>query len=412
MAVSAPSVPVATHLPPPSGCSSGKQRRVAPVSSLSAFSCSSLPSHAHRAHLPAPTAALSSSMLVTSSMFSSRNAFASTSICAWMSSKRPRTCATRLSASHDTPKVLPSLPGRSRRATTTASFSTSLGPSSMRTGTPRISYWLNFQPGRSLSLASSSTRTPAALRSRVTRSAASTIASRCFSFCQMGMTTTCVGAIAGGRRSPASSPCVMMSPPTMRVDTPHDVCHTCRCSPSSSWNCVPKALAKFCPRLWLVPACSALRSPIIASIVYVWSAPANFSMRLLRPQMTGMASTPSASSRYTSSICSVSASASSCVACAVWPSCHRNSSVRTNGRVRISQRTTLAHWLTSSGRSRYELTHWLNIWLTTVSEVGRTTSGSSSSLPPPCVTSASSGAKPSTWSASLAMNEYGMNEGK
>ena len=31
------------------------------------------------------------------------------------------------------------------------------------------------------------------------------------------------------------------------------------------------------------------------------------------------------------------------VACAVWPSCHRNSSVRTKGRVRISHRCTLAH---------------------------------------------------------------------
>ena len=80
--------------------------------------------------------------------------------------------------------------------------------------------------------------------------------------------------------------------------------------------------------------------------------------------------------------------------------------------MRISQRTTFAHWLTRSGKSRYELTHCENMWFTMVSEVGRTTSGSSSSLPPPCVTSASSGAKPSTWSASLAMNEYGMKLGK
>ncbi len=35
-----------------------------------------------------------------------------------------------------------------------------------------------------------------------------------------------------------------------------------------------------------------------------------------------------------------------------------------------------------------------------VSEVGRTTTGSSSSLPPPWVTTASSGLKPSTCSAS------------
>ena len=52
------------------------------------------------------------------------------------------------------------------------------------------------------------------------------------------------------------------------------------------------------------------------------------------------------------------------------------------------------------------------MWFTIVSDVGRTTSGSSSSLPPPCVTTASSGAKPSTWLASLVMNEYGMSCGK
>ena len=48
----------------------------------------------------------------------------------------------------------------------------------------------------------------------------------------------------------------------------------------------------------------------------------------------------------------VSSTASGSVACAVWPSCHRNSAVRRNIRVRISQRTTLHHWLISSGRSR------------------------------------------------------------
>ena len=42
-------------------------------------------------------------------------------------------------------------------------------------------------------------------------------------------------------------------------------------------------------------------------------------------------------------------------ACAVWPSCHRNSRVRTNGRVRISHRCTLAHWFTWAQRSSIEL---------------------------------------------------------
>ena len=40
-----------------------------------------------------------------------------------------------------------------------------------------------------------------------------------------------------------------------------------------------------------------------------------------------------------------SASASSAVACMVWPSCQRNSLVRRNGRVFFSQRTTEHHWL-------------------------------------------------------------------
>lgn len=55
------------------------------------------------------------------------------------------------------------------------------------------------------------------------------------------------------------------------------------------------------------------------------------------------ACTPSA---YTSSISRAVATASSLVACAVWPSCQRNSAERRKGRVRSSQRTTLAHWFT------------------------------------------------------------------
>ena len=48
----------------------------------------------------------------------------------------------------------------------------------------------------------------------------------------------------------------------------------------------------------------------------------------------------------------ISTTAAFVVACAVCPSCQRNSVVRKNKRVRISQRTTLAHWLISKGRSR------------------------------------------------------------
>ncbi len=94
------------------------------------------------------------------------------------------------------------------------------------------------------------------------------------------------------------------------------------------------------------------------------------------------------------------ARASSRVACAVCPSCQRNSLVRRKIRGRSSHRTTFAHWLSSSGRSRYESIHLAMNSPMTVSLVGRTTTGSASGLPPPWVTTASSGEKPSTCSAS------------
>ena len=78
-----------------------------------------------------------------------------------------------------------------------------------------------------------------------------------------------MGARRGGTRRPSSSPCAMISPPTMRVDTPHDVVHAVCCAPVSSRNSMPNARAKFCPSSWLVPICSALPSPIIPSHVNV-----------------------------------------------------------------------------------------------------------------------------------------------
>ncbi len=66
---------------------------------------------------------------------------------------------------------------------------------------------------------------------------------------------------------PASSEWVITRPPMSRVETPHEVCQTKCCWPSRPWNWVLKALAKFCPRLWLVPACSAFLSCIIASML-------------------------------------------------------------------------------------------------------------------------------------------------
>ncbi len=66
----------------------------------------------------------------------------------------------------------------------------------------------------------------------------------------------------------------------------------------------------------------------------------------------------------------------------------------------------------STGRSRQLWIHLAYMWPMTVSLVGRTTSGSSSSLPPPTVTTASSGLKPSTCSASFARKLDGMKSGK
>ena len=61
-----------------------------------------------------------------------------------------------------------------------------------------------------------------------------------------------------------------------------------------------KALAKFWPRSWLVPICSALPSPIIASQVRVLMAPGKRSAAVLRPGSTGRASTSTMKSVYTS----------------------------------------------------------------------------------------------------------------
>ena len=135
----------------------------------------------------------------------------------------------------------------------------------------------------------------------------------------------------------------MIRAPIKRVDTPHEVAHTYSSFPSALVNCTSKALAKFCPRKWEVPACKAFPSCISASIVKVSRAPANRSLSLFEPIMTGTAIQFCAKSAYTLTILLASSKASSFVAWAVCPSCHKNSAVRKNIRVRISQRITLAH---------------------------------------------------------------------
>src|SRR5207248_129064 len=95
-----------------------------------------------------------------------------------------------------------------------------------------------------------------------------------------------------------------------------------------------------------------------------------------------------------------SSRASSSVRCAVCPSCQRNSVVRRNRRVRISQRTTFAHWLMRIGRSRQDWTHFPYMVMMIASDVGRIASRSSSSSLPAAVIQATSGLKPATCSAS------------
>ena len=82
----------------------------------------------------------------------------------------------------------------------------------------------------------------------------------------MGTMTTWTGASRGGTTNPWSSLCVMMRPPTSRVDTPQLVAQAYSTWPAAFWNFTSNALAKFWPRKWLVPAWRALLSCIIASM--------------------------------------------------------------------------------------------------------------------------------------------------
>ena len=108
-----------------------------------------------------------------------------------------------------------------------------------------------------------------------------------------------------------------------------------------------------------------------------------------------------------------SASASALPANAVCPSCHRNSRERMNGVGCLnSQRTTLHHWLIFMGRSRCERIQLAMTGYITVSEVGLTAMGTSSSLCPLLVTHATSGAKSSMWSFSASSRAADTNRGK
>ena len=105
----------------------------------------------------------------------------------------------------------------------------------------------------------------------------------------IGSSATWAGASLGGMITPLSSPWTMIRPPISRVDTPQVVVQAYSSLPSRDWNLMPEALAKFWPRKWVVPACSALRSCIMASMQYVSTAPGKRSPAVFSPVMTGIA---------------------------------------------------------------------------------------------------------------------------
>ena len=87
-------------------------------------------------------------------------------------------------------------------------------------------------------------------------------------------------------------------------------------------------------------------------MVYVSSAPAKRSDGDFLPFTTGKASIDSHTAEYMSSASRAQVSAHTAEEWAVCASCQRNSALRRNGRVRSSHRTTLAHWLIFSGKSK------------------------------------------------------------
>jgi len=83
---------------------------------------------------------------------------------------------------------------------------------------------------------------------------------------------------------------VMMSAPSARHESPHEVVCAIRSSSSSSENVMSNASANDCPRWWEVPACTDFPSGISASTVVVVSAPGNLSWSGFWPFNTGIAS--------------------------------------------------------------------------------------------------------------------------
>jgi len=124
----------------------------------------------------------------------------------------------------------------------------SFGPISIRRGTPRSSHSANFQPGVCESRSSRKHADAARPQRRLDL----------LRFRQDGLLPVAArdrhddhlvrGDPWRQEFSPLSSPCVMITPPMSRVETPQDVVHACWTALSRPWNWIPNALAKFCPR--------------------------------------------------------------------------------------------------------------------------------------------------------------------
>ena len=78
----------------------------------------------------------------------------------------------------------------------------------------------------------------------------------------------------------------------------------------------------------------------------------------------------------------------------------------------VSYRKTGTIWYTLSGRSAWLRIHSLNMGYMAVSDVGRSTSFTSSSFRPPCVTQKTSPSNPLTCSASFWNSVSGIRTGK
>mmetsp|Transcript_10588 Transcript_10588/g.23158 ORF Transcript_10588/g.23158 Transcript_10588/m.23158 type:complete len:236 (-) Transcript_10588:917-1624(-) len=234
------------------------------------------------------------------------------------------------------------------------------------------------------------------------------------SFIVMVMITAWTGATRGGSTRPLLSPCTITDTPMERVVSPQEVCQGICFSPFSSSKFILNIFPKFWPRLWLGAPWIALPEPLMyASTVVVCFAPANFSLSVFWPLITGTASSSSYTRSYRSRMESTRFCAFSYVSWAVCPSCQRNSLERRKGVASLnSHRTTLLHWFSSIGRSRWLRIHFAKKGYMMVSEVGRMAIGSASSVVPDLVTHATSGANPSRWSFSVFSARSLTNSGK